>query len=432
MSLFHVQGHSHKRLKDQGYFDSGCSKHMRGNLSYLTDFKEFDRGYVAFGGGAKGGKITGKGIIRIDGDNKDNDGLCKESEIDNQEWPNAENSTKDVNTARPSINTASSNINTASPTVNTASQSDDFFGADNDMRSLDGVEVDISNISTTYHVPTTLDTRIHKDYSLDNMISDMQSGGFSQEEGIDYDEVFAPVARIEAIRMIKEEVYVCQPPGFEDPDYPNKVYKVEKALYGLYHVLRAWYETLAKYLLYNGFFRGKIDQTLFIKRQKEDIMLVHVSQIEYLSARIKMLDEILRKFKYADVKPANTPMDKEKALLKDSDGDDIDVHLYRSMIGSLMYLTSYKPNIMFAVDTCAKFQCKKQTVVAISTTKAEYVAAASCCGQIQKKNDVKARSMLLMPLLNEHLMTFNQYKDAKSLLDAITTRFGGNDATRKT
>nr|GFC60020.1 putative ribonuclease H-like domain-containing protein [Tanacetum cinerariifolium] len=119
------------------------------------------------------------------------------------------------------------------------------------------------------------------------------------EEGIDYKEVFAPVARIEAMRLflayaffmgfmvyqmdvksdflygtIEEEVYVCQPPGFEDPDYPNKVYKVVKALYGLHQAPRAWYETLANYLLENGFQRGKIDRTLFIKKQKGDILLV--------------------------------------------------------------------------------------------------------------------------------------------------------------
>ncbi|GKB81267.1 putative ribonuclease H-like domain-containing protein [Tanacetum coccineum] len=125
--------------------------------------------------------------------------------------------------------------------------------------------------------------------------------GYTQEEGIDYDEVFALVARIEAIRLflayasfkdfvvyqmdvksaflygkIEEEVYVCQPPGFEDPDFPDRVYKVEKALYGLHQAPRAWYETLSTYLLDNGFQRGKIDKTLFIKRHKGDILLVQV------------------------------------------------------------------------------------------------------------------------------------------------------------
>ncbi|GKF27711.1 putative ribonuclease H-like domain-containing protein, partial [Tanacetum coccineum] len=125
--------------------------------------------------------------------------------------------------------------------------------------------------------------------------------GHSQEEGIDYDEVFAPVARIEAIRMflayasymgfmvyqmdvksaflysqIEEEVYVCHPPGFEDPDHLDKVYKVVKALYGLHQAPRAWYDTLANYLLCNGFIRGKIDQTLFIKRHKGHILLIQI------------------------------------------------------------------------------------------------------------------------------------------------------------
>ncbi|GKB66517.1 putative ribonuclease H-like domain-containing protein, partial [Tanacetum coccineum] len=75
---------------------------------------------------------------------------------------------------------------------------------------------------------------------------------------------------------IKEDVYVCQPPGFEDPDFPDRVYKVEKALYGLHQAPRAWYETLSTYLLYNGVERGKIDKTLFIRRHKGDILLVQV------------------------------------------------------------------------------------------------------------------------------------------------------------
>ncbi|GKA56046.1 retrovirus-related pol polyprotein from transposon TNT 1-94 [Tanacetum coccineum] len=123
--------------------------------------------------------------------------------------------------------------------------------------------------------------------------------GYTKEERIDYNEVFAPVAKIEAIRLflayasfkdfvvyqmdvksaflygkIEEEVYVCQPPGFEDPKFPNRVYKVEKALYGVHQAPRAWYETLSTYLLDDKFQRGQIDKTLFIKRVKGDILLV--------------------------------------------------------------------------------------------------------------------------------------------------------------
>ncbi|GJQ92693.1 putative ribonuclease H-like domain-containing protein [Tanacetum coccineum] len=135
---------------------------------------------------------------------------------------------------------------------------------------------------------------------------------YTQEEGIDYDE-------------IEEEVYVCQPPRFKDPDFPDRVYKVEKALYRLHQAPKAWYETLSTYLLDNGFKRWKIDKTLFIKRHKE-------------------------------VKTASTPMETQKPLLKDEDGEEVDVHMYRSMIGLLMYLTSSRPDIMFAVCACARYQ----------------------------------------------------------------------------
>nr|GEX24775.1 putative ribonuclease H-like domain-containing protein [Tanacetum cinerariifolium] len=154
--------------------------------------------------------------------------------------------------------------------------------------------------------------------------------GHTQEEGIDYEEVFAPVAKIEAVRLflayaffmgfmvyqmdvnsaflygtIKEEVYVYQPPGFEDPDHLDNVYKVVKALYGLHQTLRAW-------------------------------------------------------------KIASTPIDTEKPLLKGPDGEDVDVHTYRSMICSLMCLTSSRPDIMFAVNNVTRLQAlvdKKKAVV---------------------------------------------------------------------
>nr|GEX99607.1 hypothetical protein [Tanacetum cinerariifolium] len=300
--------------------------------------------------------------------------------------------------------------------------------------------------------------------------------GHTQEEGIDYEEVFAPVARIEAIRLflactsfmgfmvyqmdvksaflyetIEEEVYVYQPSGFEDPDYPDKVYKVVKALYSLHQAPRAWYETLANYLLENGFHRGQIDQTLFIKKQKGDILLVKQKKDGIFISQDKYVAKILKKFGLIEGKSASTPIDKEKPLLKDPDGEDVDVHIYMSMIDSLMYLTSSRPNIMFAVCACARFQVtpkalhlhavkmifrypkgkpllglwypkdspfdlvaysysdyagasldkksttrgcqflgcrliswqsKKQTVIATSSTEAEYVAGASCYVQV--------------------------------------------------
>ncbi|GJV74140.1 putative reverse transcriptase domain-containing protein [Tanacetum coccineum] len=293
------------------------------------------------------------------------------------------------------------------------------------------------------------------------------------ETEIDYDEVFAPVARIEAIRLflayasfmgfivyqidvknaflygtIKEEVYVCQPPGFEDPQFPDKVYKVEKALHGIHQAPRAWYETLSTYLLENKFRRRIINKTLFIKKnqglqvmQRDDG--IFISQDKYVA-------DILKMFDFVTMKIASTPIKTHKALLKDEEAENVDVHFYRSMIGSLMYLTASRPDIIFVVCTCARFQvtpkvshlhvvkrifrylkgqpklglwyprdspfnleaffysdydgdildrksttggcqflgkrliswqCKRQTIVANSTTKAGYVAAANCCGR---------------------------------------------------
>nr|GEW92985.1 putative ribonuclease H-like domain-containing protein [Tanacetum cinerariifolium] len=176
---------------------------------------------------------------------------------------------------------------------------EDFFRDTSDVVSLNEVEADLSNMETTI-----------------------------QEEGIDYKEVFAPVTRIEAIRIfiayasymgftvyqidvksaflyetIDEEVYVMQPPSFQDLEFPHRVYKVEKAMYGLHQAPKAWYGTLSKYLLDNGFQRGTIDQTLFIRKHKGDFLLIQVS-----------------------------------------------------MIGSLMYLTASRLDIMFAVCACARHQ----------------------------------------------------------------------------
>ncbi|GJT20953.1 putative ribonuclease H-like domain-containing protein [Tanacetum coccineum] len=212
--------------------------------------------------------------------------------------------------------------------------------------------------------------------------------GHRQEEGIDYDEVFAPVARIEAIKIflafasymgfivyqmdvksaflygtIDEEVYVTQPLGFVDPMFPKKVYKVIKALYGLHQAPKAWYATLSTFLVKSRYRRGTIDKTLFIKKDKKDIMLVQVKQKEdgIFISQDKNVAEILRKFDFMSVKTSSTPIKTHKPLVKDEEVDDVDVHLYRSMIGSLMYLTASRPDIMFAVYACSRFQVTPKT-----------------------------------------------------------------------
>nr|GEV55634.1 hypothetical protein [Tanacetum cinerariifolium] len=564
-------------LKDQGYFNSGCSRHMTGNISYLTDFKEHDGGYVAFGGGDKGAtkdetsrilkifiteienlvekKVK---IIRCDNgtefknrvmnkfyeekgikreysvartpqqnevaersnrtlieaartmlaDSKlpkigkafrvynirtrkvkenlhitflknkpmmagggpewlfDLDALLKSmnyapvyagtnsndfagkrasfdaaSKSDNQESPNAESSTKTVNTAGP--------VNTATPTY--AKYPNDPLMSDlKDVGIFDdayddkdeGAEADYNNLKIVIPVNPISSTRIHMDHPKKHIIGEMEPKkvtqalndeswveamqeellqfkllnvwtlGRRQEEGIDYDEVFA---RIEAIRLflayasfidftiyhvksaflygiIEEEVYVSQPPGFVDPEFPDRVYKVEKSLYGLHQDPRAWYETLSTYLLDNGFRRGTIDKTLFIKNIKDDILLVQVyvndiifgSTKRSLSTKFEQLmhkrfqmssigeltfflglqvkqrkdgiflsqdkyvSDISKKFGFSSVKLASTPMETHKPLSKDTARTYVNVHLYRSMISSLMYLTSSRPDIMFA------------------------------------------------------------------------------------
>nr|GEU44938.1 uncharacterized mitochondrial protein AtMg00810-like [Tanacetum cinerariifolium] len=199
---------------------------------------------------------------------------------------------------------------------------------------------------------------------------------------------------------IEEEVYVCQPPGFIDPHFPNKVKRVEKALYGLHQAPRAWYETLSTFLLQNGYKRGTINNTLFIKKDKDDIMLVqvYVDDIIFGSTKKSLCDEfealmhkrfqmsfigeltfflgmqvkqseegifisqdkyvveILKKLDFSSVKTASTPIETQKPLVKDEEAADVDFHLYRSMILSLMYLSASRPDIMFAVCACSRFQ----------------------------------------------------------------------------
>lgn len=199
---------------------------------------------------------------------------------------------------------------------------------------------------------------------------------------------------------INELVYVEQPPGFKDPKYPNHVYKLHKALYGLKQAPRAWYECLRNFLVKNGFEIGKADSTLFTKRHDNDIFVcqIYVDDIIFgstnksfseefsrmmtkrfemsmmgelkffLGLQIKQLKEgtficqtkylkdMLKKFGMKNAKPIHTPMPSNGHLDLNEQGKDVDQKVYRSIIGSLLYLCASRPDIMLSVCMCARFQ----------------------------------------------------------------------------
>ncbi|KAK1579119.1 hypothetical protein QYE76_016956, partial [Lolium multiflorum] len=249
--------------------------------------------------------------------------------------------------------------------------------------------------------------------------------GFSQVEGIDFGETYAPVARLESIRILlayashhnfklqqmdvksaflngplHEEVYVKQPPGFEDLNFPNHVYKLDKALYGLKQAPRAWYEHLKELLVDRGFDVGLIDPTLFTKRVNGELFVcqLYVDDIIFGSTnkafndefsklmtdrfemsmmgemkfflgfeikqlregtfinQAKYLQDMLKRFKMTEMKGVATPMVTKCHLALDPNGKEVDQKVYRSMIGSLLYLCASRPDIVLSVGVCARYQ----------------------------------------------------------------------------
>nr|GEY48126.1 retrovirus-related Pol polyprotein from transposon TNT 1-94 [Tanacetum cinerariifolium] len=243
----------------------------------------------------------------------------------------------------------------------------------------------------------------------------------SSEEGIDFEESFAPVARIEAIHIfianatsknmtiyqidvktaflngeLKEEVYVSQPEGFVDPDHPTHVYRLKKAMYGLKQAPRAWYDTLSRFLLDNNFSKGEVDPTLFTRKTGKHILLVQIY-----------------KFRMDSCDSVDTPMMDRLKLDEDTSGIPVDQNRFRSMVGSLMYLTASRPDLVFAVCMYARYQASpiknylealkqvfrylkgtinwglwypKDTAMALTAyadaDHAEYTAMSGCCAQI--------------------------------------------------
>nr|GEU39091.1 putative ribonuclease H-like domain-containing protein [Tanacetum cinerariifolium] len=207
--------------------------------------------------------------------------------------------------------------------------------------------------------------------------------GYRQEEGIDFEESFPPVARMEAIRIflayvahkgftvyqmdvktaflhgsLKEDVHVCQPKGFIDADHPSHVYKLKKALYGLKQAPRAWYDELSTFLLQNRFSKGTIDPTLFTRCFDDDILVVKQSPSGIFINQSNYVNEILKKYGLNTYDNIGTPMDIKDKLDLDQIGTPVDAMKYRSMIGALLYLTSSRLDIVHATCVCARYQAQ--------------------------------------------------------------------------
>nr|GFA92044.1 hypothetical protein [Tanacetum cinerariifolium] len=225
--------------------------------------------------------------------NKVDEDPKKENDYNDHEKEVNVNSTNNVNTVSSTVNTAGTNeVNVVGENISIGLQFDQNMPTLDDVSTF-GVVDDMNNLDTTFQKEPKRVIHALKDPSW-----------------------------IEAMQKeIKEEVYVCQPPTFEDPYFPDRVYKVKEALYGLHQAPKAW--------------------------QKKDG--IFISQDKYVA-------EIIKKFKFTEVKTASTPMETQKPLLNDEDDEEVDVHMYRSMIGSLMYLTSLRPDIKFVVCAYARYQ----------------------------------------------------------------------------
>ncbi|GKB69001.1 putative ribonuclease H-like domain-containing protein [Tanacetum coccineum] len=341
-----------------------------------------------------------------------------EKTYDDSSLQNNGTADQQVNTARPEVNTGSREVSTTVPEVNTATL-EDLVGPSptSEDTQVEDQEIELGNIPQSYEVPTTPHTRIHKDHPKWHVDGDVLVIWKNNKAVL---KLLGSHSR----RMLGGTSSVQTAKGFEDPDHPNKVYKVVKALYGLYQAPRAWYVTLANYLLYNGFKREKIDQTLFIKRHKGHILLVqiYVDDIIFGSTKKELCDEfeklmkdnqdkyvheILRKFNYSDVTSASTPIDLEKPLVQDgvllmlmnifkylkgkpslglwySKDSPLELVAYTDSdyAGATQDRKSTTGGYQFLENRSISWACQETNCSCHFYNEARYVAAASCCRQV--------------------------------------------------
>nr|GEU72293.1 hypothetical protein [Tanacetum cinerariifolium] len=413
-----LKGHLHKQVEDQGYFNPGCSRHMTRNISYLNDFKEFDGGYVAFEEELKVVRLQAKmcdkknivlftdtecfvlsrdfmladeshvllkvprknNMYSVDMKNivpkKDLTCLVKDNLVRGLPSKHFENDQTYV----ACLKGKQHKVSFKSKIQNYITQPLFMLHMDLFSPTSNRVLVVKPHFKTFYELfrgrkpalnegfwwKTTNEqgfiTAIYEEKTHVDLYTCLFAYFSSQEEPKRITNALKDPAWVEAMQKellqfhlqkmdvksaflyerIKEEVYVCQPSWFEDPDYHDKVYKVEKALYGSHQAPRAWRTHL-----------------LLRVASKAEVRWNIISQDKYV-------DGILRKFKYEDVKPTNTLMDKEKALLKDSNGDDVDVHLYSQFwrTASVRTLDNREIELNATVKTITKASVRKHLKLA--------------------------------------------------------------------
>ncbi|GJX79486.1 uncharacterized mitochondrial protein-like protein [Tanacetum coccineum] len=339
-------------LQDKGVIGSGCSRYMIGNMSYLTDYEEIDAGYVTFGGNPKGRKITGRGKARMetvpgkdppfsqilksspdagfkpssdDGKKVDEDSRKNRESIDQEKEDNV-NSINNANAASTNeVNVVGGKTSIELPDDLNMPALEDIVYPDDDEDV--GVEADPSWIEDMQD--ELLQFKLQKVWTLVDLPND------KEESSVNYQDLEDPVF-LDEYTKLKRHVMMHHALRFDDIIFGS----TKKSLC-----------TKFEKMMHKKFQMSFIGELIFFLglqvKQKEDG--IFISQDKYVT-------EILKKFGFTDVKTVSILMETQKLFLKDEECEEVDLHLYRLMIDSLMYLTSLRPDIMFIVCACAGYQ----------------------------------------------------------------------------